>query len=182
MPIAGKAGKHTLVETVAKTTGRYLTFPVTLPVKVFYGNLMVMRQVTIKDLAKKLNISFATVSRALRNAPDINRETKKAVIDLANRLHYEPNYIAQSLVKKQTRTIGVIVPSIQSNYFSQALSGMTDVATENNYYLMICQSNETGSQELSNIKKLVSCHVDGLLISISKETTDKEEFDPILEK
>src|ERR671912_205799 len=87
-----------------------------LPVIVFYGNLLVMRQVTIKDLAEKLNISFATVSRALRNAPDINRDTKQAVIDLANRLHYEPNYIAQSLVKKQTRTIGVIVPSIQSNY------------------------------------------------------------------
>jgi DNA-binding LacI/PurR family transcriptional regulator len=149
---------------------------------VFSGNLIVMRQVTIKDLAEQLNISFATVSRALRNAPDINRETKKAVIDLANRLHYEPNYIAQSLVKKQTRIIGVIVPSIQSNYFSQALSGMTDVATENNYYLMICQSNETGSQELSSIRKLVSCHVDGLLISISKETTEKEEFDRILEK
>lgn len=141
-----------------------------------------MRQVTIKDLARELNISFATVSRALRNAPDINSETKKAVIDLANSLHYEANYIAQSLVKKQTRIIGVIVPSIQSNYFSQALSGMTDVANDSNYYLMICQSNETSSQELSSIKKLVSCHVDGLLISISKETTDKEEFDNILEK
>ena len=141
-----------------------------------------MGQVTIKDLAKKLNISFATVSRALRNAPDINRETRQAVIDLANRLHYEPNYIAQSLVKKQTRIIGVIVPSIQSNYFAQALSGMTDVANENDYYLMICQSNETKAQELNSIRKLVSCHVDGLLISISKETTDKEAFDWIVEK
>jgi DNA-binding LacI/PurR family transcriptional regulator len=141
-----------------------------------------MRQVTIKDLAKELNISFATVSRALRNARDINQETKKAVLDLANRLHYEPNYIAQSLVKKQTRIIGVIVPSIQSNYFAQALSGMTDVANENDYYLMICQSNETGSQEHSSIRKLVSCHVDGLLISISKETTDREEFDRIVDK
>lgn len=137
------------------------------------------KQVTIKDLARTLNISVTTVSRAIRNAPDINPNTRKAVMELAESLNYEPNYIAQSLVKKQTKIIGVIVPSIQSNYFSLALSGMTDVATEHDYYLMICQSNETAELELSNIKKLVSCHVDGLLISISKETKDTEEFERI---
>ena len=141
-----------------------------------------MRQVTIKDLARELNISIATVSRALRNAPDINPNTKKAVIDLATSLNYEPNYIAQSLVKKQTKIVGVIVPSIQSNYFANAISGMTDVATDHGYYLMICQSNETEALEISNIKKLVSCHVDGLLISISKETKDCEEFERIADK
>jgi DNA-binding LacI/PurR family transcriptional regulator len=141
-----------------------------------------MGQVTIKDIAKQLNVSVATVSRALRNAPDINPDTKKAVIDLATSLDYEPNYIAQSLVKKQTKIIGVIVPSIQSNYFSQALSGMTDVANDHGYYLMMCQSNETAGEELRNIRKLVSVHVDGLLISISKETKETEEFEKISQK
>ena len=141
-----------------------------------------MRPITIKDLARELNISVTTVSRALRNAPDINPDTKKAVVELAKSLNYEPNYIAQSLVKKQTKIIGVIVPSIQSNYFSNVLSGMTDVANDHDYYLMICQSNETASIELKNIKKLVTCHVDGLLISISKETRDIDEFIHISER
>ncbi len=141
-----------------------------------------MRQVTIKDLARELNVSVATVSRALRNAPDINAGTKQAVVELARTLNYEPNFIAQSLAKKQNRIIGVIVPSIQSNYFSLALSGMTDVANDHGYYLMICQSNETASVELSNIKKFASIHVDGLLISISKETRDAEEFQKISDR
>jgi DNA-binding LacI/PurR family transcriptional regulator len=133
-------------------------------------------------MARKLNVSISTVSRALRNAADINPETRKAVLRLAEEVSYEPNYFAQSLVNNQTRIIGVIVPVIDSNYFSQALSGITDVADENNYYLMICQSNETASQELISIKKLLTCNIDGLLISISKETRDTEEFEKVLKK
>src|SRR6476620_6966809 len=125
---------------------------------------MASEQVTIKDLAKILQISVSTVSRALRNAGDINPETKEAVIKLAAELNYEPNFIAQSLVKKQTKIIGVIVPAIHSNYFSQALSGMTDVASEHNYHVMFCQSNETVAQEINSIKKLVAVNVDGLLV------------------
>jgi DNA-binding LacI/PurR family transcriptional regulator len=138
--------------------------------------------VTIKDIAKRLNVSVSTVSRALRNVSDINPATKEAVLQLAEELNYEPNYMAQSLVNKKTRIIGVIVPAIHSNYFSEALSGMTDVANENNYYLMFCQSNETYSQEISSMKKLVACNVDGLLLSISKETKDPAEFEKIREK
>lgn len=139
-------------------------------------------QVTIKDLAKQLNISVSTVSRALRHAMDVNPETKEAVIRLARELNYEPNFIAQSLVKKQTKIIGVIVPAIHSNYFSQALSGMTDVASEHNYHVMFCQSNETSLQEISSIKKLAACNVDGLLVSVSKETSNLGEFEKIRQK
>src|SRR6478672_4998414 len=127
-------------------------------------------QVTIKDIAKQLNISVATVSRALRNASDVNEKTKEKVLKLAASVNYQPNFFAQSLVKKQTKIIGVIVPSIHSNYFSEALSAMTDTATEFDYYLMICQSNENYDQEIRNIRKLVACNIDGLLISVSKET------------
>lgn len=138
-------------------------------------------RVTIKDIAKELHVSVSTVSRALRNASDINPETREAVLRLAEKVSYEPNYFAQSLVNNETRIIGVIVPSINSNYFSQALSGMNDVANENNYYLMFCQSNETASQEILSMKKLLACNIDGLLISISKETKDPGEFDKVLQ-
>jgi DNA-binding LacI/PurR family transcriptional regulator len=125
---------------------------------------------TIKDLAKALNISVSTVSRALRNATDINQDTRQSVLKLAKEMEYEPNFIAQSLVKNQTHIIGVIVPSIDSNYFSEAISGMTDCAIEQNYHLMICQSNEQEELENKSIRKLLACHIDGLLISVSLQT------------
>jgi DNA-binding LacI/PurR family transcriptional regulator len=133
--------------------------------------------VTIKDLAKKLNISVSTVSRALRNTTDINPDTKRAILDLAKELNYEPNVMAQGLVKRKTKIIGVIVPVISSNYFSQALSGMTEVASEFGYHLMFCQSNESAEEEILCIKKLLACHVDGLLISVSKDTANSAELE-----
>jgi DNA-binding LacI/PurR family transcriptional regulator len=136
-------------------------------------------RVTIKDIAKKLNISVSTVSRALRNTPDINKETKQAVLALAKELDYEPNVMAQGLVKRRTKIIGVIVPVIHSNYFSQALSGMTEVASEFDYHLMFCQSNESAEEEIKCIKKLLACHVDGLLISVSKDTCTSAELEKV---
>ena len=112
--------------------------------------------VTIKDLAKRLNISVSTVSRALRNTTDINADTKRAVLELAKELNYEPNVMAQGLVKRKTKIIGVIVPVIHSNYFSQALSGMTEVASEYDYHLMFCQSNENAEEEIKCIKKVMA--------------------------
>ncbi len=135
--------------------------------------------VTLKDIARKLNISVSTVSRALKDLPDVNPETKKAVSALAEELNYQPNYIAQALVKKNTKTLGVIVPSIYSNYFSEALSAMTDIAIHQDYYLMICQSNENAELEKKCVRKLMACHVDGLLISVSKETKDSKIFETV---
>ena len=139
-------------------------------------------QVTIKDLARQLNISVSTVSRALRNASDINPETKIAVLALAEKLSYEPNAMAQGLVKRKTKIIGIVVPVIHSNYFSEALSGMTEIANEYDYHLMFCQSNENIEEEIKSIKKLVSCHVDGLLISVSKDTNDAAELEKVRQK
>lgn len=138
-------------------------------------------QVTIKDIASQLNVSVSTVSRALRNAPDINPETKEAVMALSKELNYEPNVMAQGLVKRQTKIIGIVIPAIHSNYFSEALSGMTEIANEYGYHLMFCQSNEDAIQEIKSIKKLVACHVDGLLISVSKDTTDTTELEKVRE-
>ena len=114
-----------------------------------------------KDLARQLNISVSTVSRALRNASDINQETKSTVLALAEKLNYEPNVMAQGLLKRKTKIIGIVVPVIHSNYFSTAMSGMTEIADDYDYHLMFCQSSENVVQEIKSIKKLVACHVDG---------------------
>lgn len=140
---------------------------------------MASKQITIKDLAKRLNISVSTVSRALRNAIDINPETKQAVLELAKELHYQPNVMAQGLVKRKTNIIGIIVPVIHSNYFSEALSSMTEIANEYDYHLMFCQSNEDAMQEKKNINKLLACQVDGILISVSKDSSDICELEKV---
>jgi DNA-binding LacI/PurR family transcriptional regulator len=87
--------------------------------------------------------------------------------------------MAQGLAKRKTKIIGIIVPAIHSNYFSEALSGMTEIASEYDYHLMFCQSNEDVVQEIKCIKKLAACHVDGLLISVSKDTHDPAELQKV---
>lgn len=141
-----------------------------------YINNMLNKQVTLKDLARKLRLSVSTVSRALRDVQDINPETKRQVLALAEELNYEPNLIAKSLVNKQTKVIGVILPMIASRYFANALSGMMEIADAKGYHIMFCQSDESFQKELFSIKKLISIRIDGLLISVSKDTTDAEPF------
>ncbi len=143
---------------------------------------MSKQQATIKDIARKLRISVSTVSRALRNLHDVNPETRKNVLDLAKELNYEPNYIAQSLINKKTRIIGVIVPVIASSVFSRILAGMNDAAQKHRYQLMICQSNENAEHEAELIRQLASFKIDGLLISVSGQTRYEGAFDILKQK
>lgn len=129
-------------------------------------------QVTIKDIARALGISPSTVSRALKDHPDISPETKKAVNDLAKELSYQPNAIALSLKHSRSFTIGVIIPETVHHFFSSVISGIEDVAYEAGYNIMICQSNELYDRERSNANMLYSNRVDGLLVSLAKETTN----------
>lgn len=129
-------------------------------------------QVTIKDLARELGISPSTVSRALKDHPDISIETKKAVQELAKKLNYQPNAIALSLKHSKTFTIGVIIPETVHYFFSTVISGIEDVAYDAGYNIMICQSNELYDREKSNANMLYSNRVDGLLVSLAKETRD----------
>jgi len=138
--------------------------------------MMKSNQATIKDIAQRLNISPSTVSRALRNHPDIKADTKKAVVELAKELDYHPNSIAQSLQKRRTNTIGVIVPEIKHHFFSSVISGIEDVAYDSGYTIIVCQSNESAEREGLNIRALLSNRVAGLLISISQTTKDNENF------
>ncbi|RAW01905.1 LacI family DNA-binding transcriptional regulator [Pseudochryseolinea flava] len=139
-------------------------------------------QATIRDLALKLNISISTVSRALRNAPDVNPETKKAVRELAKKLNYEPNRVAQSLRIKKTNTIGVVVPEIAMHFFSSAIGAIQEYTAKHQYSIMICQSMETLRMEKSNIHMLVSNRVDGLLISLSTQTKNVDHLQQLIEK
>jgi len=128
--------------------------------------------ITIKDIAKALNISASTVSRALKDHPDISRETKDAVNELAAKLRYKPNAVALSLKNSRTNTIGVIIPEVVHYFFSSVISGIEDVAYESGYNVMVCQSNERHAREIINAQALESNRVEGALISVSKETHD----------
>jgi len=129
-------------------------------------------QYTIKDIAKRLNLSPSTVSRALRDLPDVKPETMDAVKALAEELNYQPNQIAQGLVKKRSYNIGVIIPDFMIHFYAEALSGIYKVANDAGYNVMVCQTNETYENELKSLRTLVSSRVDGLIVAISKETDD----------
>jgi len=137
---------------------------------------MKKHQITIKDIAKKLNISPSTVSRALKDHPDINQKTRDAVKEIARKYNYRPNKIALSLLQNQSKTIGVIIPEIIHHFFSSVISGIEDVFYQENYNIIICQSQESYEREIKNVQTLLSSHIDGILMSISKET---KKFDHI---
>jgi LacI family transcriptional regulator len=133
---------------------------------------MKRHQITIKDIAQKLNVSPSTVSRALKDHPDINPKTRKAVKEIAQKYNYVPNRIAQSLLQNKSYIIGVIIPEIIHHFFSSVISGIENIAHENGFNVMLCQSKESYNIELKNVETLLSSHIDGMLISITKETKD----------
>jgi len=138
--------------------------------------------ITIKDLAKKLGISASTVSRALKDHPDISVDTKKAVNDLATQLNYQPNTIALSLKQSKTNTIGVIIPEIAHFFFSTVVSGIEDIAYSNGYNVIISQSNESYEREVIDSQALFNSRVDGMLVSIARDTSDYSHFTRLINR
>lgn len=136
-------------------------------------------QYTIKDIAKRLNLSASTVSRGLRDLPDVKPETREAVKRIAKELNYHPNTIAQGLVKRRSYNIGVIIPDFMIHFYAEALSGIYKVANDAGYNVMVCQTNETYNNELKSLKTLVSNRVDGLIIAISKETDNFDHLNSL---
>ena len=139
------------------------------------------RQITIKDIAEKLNISVSTVSRALKDHPDISLKTREAVKELAKLLGYKPNRIALNLKNSKTNTIGLLIPETQHYFFSTIINGIEEVCYENNYNVMVFQSNESYLREVLNTQALISNRVDGILASFSKDTHDFSHFRQIIE-
>jgi DNA-binding LacI/PurR family transcriptional regulator len=138
-------------------------------------------RVTIKHIAKELNISTSTVSRVLSNRPDVSEETRRVVLDLVDAWGYQPDPIAVGLRSKQTHTIGVLVPQIVNRFFSKAISGMQEVADEKVFNLIISQSEETLAKEKVTLQTLINSRVDGLIVAISRETSDISHFDLALD-
>jgi DNA-binding LacI/PurR family transcriptional regulator len=133
-------------------------------------------QVTIKDLARHLNISVATVSRAIRDMPEIKAETRDAVLKLAKEWDYQPNILATNLVKSRTKTIGVIVPDLAYHFFASVIKGIEEEAFARGYSLLLTQTSELYERELTNVQNLSRGQVEGFIISLSQETTDYEHL------
>ncbi len=132
--------------------------------------------ITIKDIARELGISPSTVSRALKNHPDISKKTCDAVQELAAKYHYKPNAVALSLRSRRTNMIGVLIPGLVHYFFSSVISGIEHVANDLGYSVLICQSDEEVEREVAGLQTLTNARVDGVLVSVSKNTTD---FNPL---
>ena len=136
---------------------------------------------TIKDIARTLKISTSTVSRALRNAHDVNPKARSAVLALSEELSYQPSRLALSLQQKQTHTIGVIVPNLDY-VMATMVRGIDEVALEAGYTVMVCQSNESFGREMVNTRRLLDSLVDGFIVSVSSETKVFDHFRKIQQK
>jgi LacI family transcriptional regulator len=140
------------------------------------------KEVTIYDLARKLNISIATVSRALKDDPVVSKKTKKKIFDLAEEMGYRYNHFARNLREQRTYTIGVIVPRLNSYFMSTVIAGMESVVNTEGYNLIISQSSESAAKEVANAKTMFNNRVDGLLVSLAYDTDDIEHFSPFFKK
>jgi LacI family transcriptional regulator len=135
-----------------------------------------MRKVNMKELAKELDVSVATVSKALRDSHEISVQTKEKVLQAASRLNYTLNPYASSLRNKKSKTIAVILPEVADNFFSLAINGIQSVAEKKKYHVLIYLSHEKFLNEKSIVTECSSGRVDGVLISVTSETTDGEHI------
>ncbi|GAC1534857.1 MAG: LacI family DNA-binding transcriptional regulator [Sediminibacterium sp.] len=141
-----------------------------------------VKEVTIYDLARKLNISIATVSRALKDDPAVSRHTRKKIADLAEELGYRTNNFARNLRNQHTKTIGVIVPRLNSYFMSTVIAGIEKVVNREDYNLIIIQSSESATKEVASAKTMFNNRVDGLLVSLSYDTGDLVHFEQFSKK
>jgi len=140
------------------------------------------KDITIYDIARQLDISAATVSRALKDHKAVNKNTKKKIFDLAKQLGYRSNNFASNLRNQHTKTIGVIIHELNSHFITSVLAGIEKITTEAKYDLIIGHSSETYKKEIANAHNLFHKRVDGLIVSLAYDTTDLSHFDPFIKK
>lgn len=140
------------------------------------------KEVTIYDLAKALNISVATISRALKDDPVVSKKTKKKILDLAEEMGYRSNHFARNLRNQKTHMIGVIIPRVNSYFMSTVIAGIEKVTNEAGYNLIISQSSESVQKEIESVKTMFHNRVDGLLVSLAYDTEDTSHFDLFVRK
>lgn len=141
-----------------------------------------MKEVTIYDIARKLKVSTATVSRSLNNHPAVSKKTRKKIEDAAREMGYRSNLFASNLRKQRTHTLGVIVPKLNSNFVSSVLAGIENIANRSGYNLIISQSQENEKKEAANVRTMFNSRVDGLIASLALDTKNIEHFHPFFEK
>lgn len=139
------------------------------------------KPVTIKEIAKNLDLSFSTVSRALNNHPSISVATQQKVKKMAAELGYEPNQTAIFFQKGKTFTIGVILPEVAESFFATAISAIEEVAYNNKYTVLFAQSHDNEAREKELVNKLKNHRIDGLIVFVAKDTSSFEHF-KVLEK
>lgn len=137
--------------------------------------------ITIKDIARSLGISIATVSRALRDSYDVSRETRERVLTMATQLNYKPNVNAQGLVSSQTHNIGIILPFITNYYFSTVITGIQEVAWSRGYDIILYVTNDSEERECSILENLSFSRLDGLLACISSHSHSCDYFQKIID-
>lgn len=141
-----------------------------------------MSDVNIRELARELNLSIGTVSKALRNSHEISAQTKEKVFSLAKERNYIPNPYASSLRRKKSNTIGIVVPEIADSFFSHAIKGIEFIAQNKGYHALVYLTEENFLREVSILKEFKSGRVDGVLMSISSETTSNTHIQELYDK
>lgn len=139
------------------------------------------KRITLKEIANELNVSISTVSKSLKNNPEIGVETRQKIISFAKAHNYRPNNIALSLKNRKTKTIGLIIPEIVHYFFSNVINGIEKYANKKGYNVIIAVSNESFEKEVLNMETLSNGPIDGFIISIAKETLKKQDFHHIKE-
>ncbi|WP_298155775.1 LacI family DNA-binding transcriptional regulator [Flavobacterium sp.] len=139
------------------------------------------RKVTLKQIAKELDVSISTVSKSLRDSTEISEDTRQKVQAFAKLYNYKPNNIALSLKNRKTKTIGIIIPEIVHHFFATVISGIEQVANNHGYSVVVCLSNESFDKEVINMEMLANGSMDGFIMSLSKETQYKGDFHHITE-
>lgn len=137
-------------------------------------------KITIKDIAKALKVSTGTVSKAMQDYPDISDETKKKVKEYAKKIGYEPNIHAAFLRTKKTRLIGIVIPNLNTNFYSKLVASLIVRITENGYLPIILNSNESEQVEGENLERLIRQKVDGIFISLTKNTTSTDYLTKVM--
>ena len=143
---------------------------------------MLKRRITIKDLARELKISASTVSRALADRWDVSPETRRVVVELAEKLNYKPNPISLSLKQQSSMSIGVVVPEFINHFFAEVIMGIQSVVESQGFHILISPSNESELCELNNLKNLEANMMDGYIVSITQETKNMDYFKQMLER
>ncbi len=137
---------------------------------------------TIRDIAKKLNVTASTVSRALQDHPHISSKMKKSVRAVARNLNYQPNGMAAALRNGRSKIIGIIIPNVDRSFFSSVVFGIEEIATKAGYNVMICQSHEDHLKEVASVEVLLNARVDGVIASPAKDMVDDRHFKKIKER